>query len=632
MPTRIEIRLTFDGPFNVGAGALGGSLADKPLTRDARGLPMIPASSFKGRLRHEVERLAPILCPNDPPPCAAPVPDAMCQGDQEPCPVCRLFGSPWHSGKLTFSNLTLVEPDFLTTEEAPLGDLRYGVGLSRQRRVAEDQLLYTTEVLLPGTPITLSTLNGTISGDLTKEELALVRTALDNLFAIGGGKTKGLGWFELKMSVSEEPAPTFTAPAEVRDRDEWLEVVIQLDSPLLLGTDASEAFYITTRTYIPGSVLRGSLARQMLAACSHSPKEPHTDCDFGRLFGNGAIPVFEHLYPTTALAREFSFPAPLTARSCKYHPGFQKTRRPEDRGHGVGDILIRQAVFEEMLLTQAWPLPALYKPRCPECQGDVDRFDHFLVMVQPDLYDSVSVPVRRTSRTAINRQRAVAADGQLYTLEMIEPTDHQRRPTAFRGRVRASPPQLEILASWLPRLSAIGRSQTSGLGRVKIEVKRPGEISDPLPPLQKRLEPFNQMVREEWAFYQRVAGAAPLPDDVLFFCLDLLSPATLTWRGLPVTAPPPEMLGFETGVRLQRAFTGTQMMGGWHMGANLPRRTQPTVVMGSVFLYRSEGLSLEELSERLAPFEAGGLGQERARGLGRVVFCLPFHYQPEVTL
>jgi CRISPR-associated Csx10 family RAMP protein len=627
MTTRIELSLTFDGPFNVGAGALGGSLADKPLTRDARGLPMVPASTFKGRLRHEIERLAPVLYPTDLALCASPLPETMCQGDQEPCLVCRLFGSPWHIGKLTFTDLKLTEPSFLTTEEVPTSDLRYGVGLSRQRRVAEDQLLYTTEVFLPGTPITLK---GTISGDLDREELNLVRAGLEGLFAVGGGKTKGLGWFDLAIEVFDEPDPSPATLTTVETQADWLEVIVRLESPALFGTEANEAYFVTTRTYIPGAVLRGSLARQMLTLCNHGPEGPHDDCDFGRLFSAETAPIFEHLYPTTAGAREFSFPAPLTARSCKYHPGFSAARDKQEQGHGVGDILIRQAVFERLHGEQI--LPALYQPRCPQCQGDVERFDDFIVLIRADRFDSITVPARRTSRTAINRQRAVAADGQLYTLEMIEPLDNRRRPTTFRGRVRASPPQLAVLAHWLSQLKAIGRSQSSGLGQVKVEVKRPEEISFHLPPLEERLKDFNKAVREEWGFYQRVAGVHPLPEDVFFFSLDLLSPVSLSWHGLPVTAPPPELLGFASGVYMQRAFAGYQIRGGWHMGANLPRRTQLTVTMGSVFLYRSEGYSLQELKERLSSLEQDGIGDDRARGLGRIVVCSPFHYQPEVIL
>jgi CRISPR-associated protein Csx10 len=368
----------------------------------------------------------------------------------------------------------------------------------------------------------------------------------------------------------------------------------------------------------------------MLNCCDHDPQEPHDGCDFGRLFNVEAAPIFAHLYPTTAGAREFSFPAPLTARSCKYHPGFAAARDKREQGHGVGDILIRQAVFES--LQGGHLLPALYQPRCPRCQGDVEHFDDFIVMIRAGRFDSITVPARRTSRTAINRQRAVAADGQLYTLEMIEPLDNHRRPTTFRGRVRASPTQLALLAHWLPQLKTIGRGQSSGLGQVRVEARPPQEVPSPLPSLDKRLDEFNRAVQKEWSFYQRVAEVPPLPEGVFFFSLGLSSPASLSWRGLPVTVPPPEMLGFVEGVCLQRAFADYQIKGGWHLGANLPRRTHLTIAMGSVFLYRSEGYTLQELNEQLESIEKNGLGDDRARGLGQVVVCSPFHYQPEVAL
>lgn len=632
--TKIEIRLTFDGPFNVGAGALGGALADKPMTRDARGLPVVPASTFKGRLRHEIERLAPVLHPgapqHTPQRCTAPVAEKMCQGDGEPCVVCRLFGSSWAGGKLIFSDLTLVEPAFLAQakpEELPPGDLRYGVGLSRHRRVAEDQLLYTTEVFMPGTPLTLS---GTISGDLEQDELDLLRAGLDSLFALGGGKTRGMGWFDAVVTITAEPTPPPGKPLQV-GQDRWLEVIVQPVSPTLLGTEANEAYFKTTRDYIPGSVLRGSLARYMMSACHHSPGTPHDGCELGHLFCGETEPVFEYLYPTTVEGREFAFYAPRTARSCKYHAGFASARRQDKRGHGVGDILIRQVALEHML-DEGKAMPALYKPQCPVCHADVKPYEHFVIMMQDSGYDEMRIPVRRTSRTAINRQRAVAADGQLYTLEMIEPLDDYQCLTAFRGRVRATPEQVALLEKWLPRLPAIGRKQSSGFGQVKIDVLHPQAVRDPLPPLLKRLQDFNASLRQEWEFYQRTAGVEPLPDGVFFFCLDLLSPASLYWWGVPVTSPPPGMLGFESGLHLERAFADYETLGGWHMGARMPRRTQLAAAMGSVFVYRSEGYSLQELAERLALLETNGIGNERARGFGRVLVCLPFHYQPEVIL
>jgi CRISPR/Cas system CSM-associated protein Csm3 (group 7 of RAMP superfamily) len=47
-----------DTALCVGAGGSSGSLADKPIVRNAKGQLLIPASQLKGRLRHECEKLA----------------------------------------------------------------------------------------------------------------------------------------------------------------------------------------------------------------------------------------------------------------------------------------------------------------------------------------------------------------------------------------------------------------------------------------------------------------------------------------------------------------------------------------------------------------------------------------------
>ncbi len=188
MRIRLELQVELDTPFNVGSGAMGGSVADKPLLRDFQELPMVPASSLKGRLRHECERLARALGQEC---CHPPDPDKMCQGQwpDEFCPICRLFGSPWHISPLFFSDLKV--PGTGGTPP-PRSALRYGVALSRHRRVAEEKLLYTTEIFGP------VTLAGTIEGKVSEEGLALLLAGLDFLFALGGGKSGGLGWCRLE--------------------------------------------------------------------------------------------------------------------------------------------------------------------------------------------------------------------------------------------------------------------------------------------------------------------------------------------------------------------------------------------------------------------------------------------------
>jgi len=220
MRFRVELRVHFDGAFNVGSGAMGGSLAQRPMLTDWRGLPMVPASSFKGRLRHTCKQLAQAMGQET---CGDPVAEAMCQPgeDEKPCPLCRLFGSPWLESPLTFTDLTLVEPAFLAEARVlPRTNLRYGVGLSRHRRVAQDQLLYTTEVFLPGGTVTLK---GEISGQADEKDLGLLVAGLENLLTLGSGKTSGMGWCDLEFDlyrIEDDGSETLLLVDDLRRR--WL--------------------------------------------------------------------------------------------------------------------------------------------------------------------------------------------------------------------------------------------------------------------------------------------------------------------------------------------------------------------------------------------------------------------------
>ena len=216
MQVRIELKVDFEGAFNVGSGAMGGSLAQRPLLTDWRGLPMVPGSSFKGRLRHLCKRLAEGLGLET---CEAPRPEAMCPNGPHPgafCPVCRLFGSSGLPSPLSFSDLVLIAPDFLTRGTPPPTSLRYGVGISRRRRVAADQLLYNTEVFLPGGAITLG---GQIEGRVDAGDLWLLVVGLENLITLGGGKTAGLGWCDLRfrlLEITDDGETQALSPDEVK--------------------------------------------------------------------------------------------------------------------------------------------------------------------------------------------------------------------------------------------------------------------------------------------------------------------------------------------------------------------------------------------------------------------------------
>jgi len=206
MKVDIGLKAVFDTSFNIGTGMLAESFADKPLAKDANRRPMIPGSTLKGKVRHECERIIRALIipwPEDW-KCEAPDPKEMCKG-LNICPICRIFGSPWHPSCIIFDNLTLeiiekASPrNWKQLHSLRATDLRAGVGINRERGVAEDDLLYSTETFSPHPVLVYQ---GHIIGSLKeRKEVALLLAGLRSVPAIGSSRSRGLGWWHLEISV-----------------------------------------------------------------------------------------------------------------------------------------------------------------------------------------------------------------------------------------------------------------------------------------------------------------------------------------------------------------------------------------------------------------------------------------------
>lgn len=235
----LTLTAIIDSALCVGAGGSSGSLADKPILKNADGRLVIPASQLKGRLRHECEKLASAL---HWPVCEAPTAQYMCPQrannanaadfdippyrlkapigqthlseqyeSQTHCLICQIFGNPTLPARLLFSDLICQ-----VTEDKIPEVLRPGVSINRRRRTAEEQRLYFLETspANAGLPFkgTLTLLpawrlaDGSLPAPFAK---ALILTGLKHIFALGGSKSAGLGWLhwkdlEQQMSVPEE--------------------------------------------------------------------------------------------------------------------------------------------------------------------------------------------------------------------------------------------------------------------------------------------------------------------------------------------------------------------------------------------------------------------------------------------
>ncbi|MEW6448250.1 MAG: RAMP superfamily CRISPR-associated protein [Bacillota bacterium] len=191
----VTYRLKFITPVHVGTGTGGGGFLDKYVYRQG-GAPVIPGSTVKGRLRAAVATLAQA---------GVYGPAEVCRGSDDcTCLACLIFGrADWARGSLYFEDARSVGGDI----KRWVG-VRAGISMDRYRRVARDGALYTVETV-GGEDIVFE---GRITGFVPEEKRAAVITALKDAFAfnyaLGFGKSRGLGWFRAKVLEEAEECGT----------------------------------------------------------------------------------------------------------------------------------------------------------------------------------------------------------------------------------------------------------------------------------------------------------------------------------------------------------------------------------------------------------------------------------------
>lgn len=194
---RLSVEVELASPLHIGSETRQNSDAARPLMKDKHGLPYIPATSIKGRLRHEVEKL---LQATGSTVCAAPTPQLMCQpvDGVSFCPVCQLFGAPWRESPLRFSELVLQ-----TKGDARPANTqsRFGIRVGRVRRVVQDKFLFGTELYEPGIPWRF-TGHIVYSGN-NLSDLAPLLLAAKAVTSMGSSRSRGLGWCSVTI-VPEE--------------------------------------------------------------------------------------------------------------------------------------------------------------------------------------------------------------------------------------------------------------------------------------------------------------------------------------------------------------------------------------------------------------------------------------------
>ncbi len=391
----------------------------------------------------------------------------------------------------------------------------------------------------------------------------------------------------------------------------WLELTPT--EPLRVGEIKPTGQYLSTRSYVPGSVLRGALAEWFIAQGRDAQIVPVVQ----RVrFGN--------FFPTVS-AGVLSLPFPMTALECKLKGGFRKVprERRKDAGHGIRDSLLIALAYAELeRLGARFPVPMLL--RCSHadggtpCGGRMERVSGFYARLEEG-WVKVNPSRGIQTKVALSRYRRAAQEGMLYHVLGLRP-----HGLSFVGRIWAE--DAAVIEELKEAASAIGIGAltTRGFGSARIS-----EVEPVLPSLKERLQTFNERLREVWRsladLARQVGAEVPAEPQGLYFSVDLLVPALLRDRyGLPTLRLELEL----GGELLEPVWWATQptFVGGWSTAWGLPKPTGLGAAQGSTYVFRTER-SVEELVPLLESLEAQGVGERTDEGLGEIIVCHPFHME-----
>ena len=401
-----------------------------------------------------------------------------------------------------------------------------------------------------------------------------------------------------------------------------IQLTIKALSPLAIGRQKPGGSISEAQDYIPGSVIRGAVAGQMLRQSNAAPEQPGGD--FQTLFMDEGSAIFTNAYPTSK-NKQGILPVqvlPATAVSSKTAPGFKADKA--DNG-GVFDTLIDRFCAESF--------SHLYDPSCPKDGGRVEPYSGFYSKAGQQ-YRSHSVETRLLTRVGINRRRSTAQEQVLYSIEAISEKkrgkDNKKNwePSLFSSSIYLENAELaELLKQYLnSKHLRLGGSVSRGLGKVEIQA----EVQDYQANTGSRIDAFNTALRKRWQKWDSIFGSPqnPIPQGHQFFTLDLQSDAILTEQWRRTTVISSAMLWAMAGIvdadlQLHATYSSYDYRSGWNTAWGLMKDVDLVTNRGAVYLFSTP--KLETWKPTLELIEHRGVGDRTQEGFGQVQVCSNFH-------
>jgi CRISPR-associated protein Csx10 len=402
-----------------------------------------------------------------------------------------------------------------------------------------------------------------------------------------------------------------------------IQLKIEALSPLAIGRQKPGGSVSEAESYIPGSVIRGAIASQILQTSSQQgTNQPETGDDFHTLFLSDSPAIFQNAYPATAKVGDEVrvlpgevWVLPATAVSSKTNSGFKSNPKK----HGVFDTLI------DRFCAEGYNHP--YDPNCPVDGGRVEPYSGFYSRVDKHYYQP-SISTRLLTRVGINRRRATAEEQVLYSIEVLNEFEGSKSTNAtYRGRILVEGEQLAIALSDFinSHTFRLGGSASRGLGKVQITTTLSTEKADITP----RITQFNQELQKRWQIWH-IFGEPhqDLLQERTYFTLDLQSDAILTDSWQRTTVISPTMLQQfasvdDSSLELHVAYSSYDYRSGWNIAWGLMKDVELITNKGAVYLFSTT--QPEPWVKALEQMEMRGVGDRTSEGFGQIQVCNAFH-------
>ena len=416
-----------------------------------------------------------------------------------------------------------------------------------------------------------------------------------------------------------------------------VDLVITAESPLALGRRRPGGSISEVETYIPGSVLRGAIASQILQQANQSGEQAQSG-DFQTLFLGSNAAIFRNAYPAIAqvetdqwsIVNDAVRVLPATAVSSKTNPGFQSSGQG-----GVFDTLIDSFCKEQFRQP--------YEFTDPSATGEggnsqVEPYSAFYSITN-QRYCKHEVSSRFLTRVGINRRRATAEEQVLYSVAVLNESfaecpkaarhEQQRwRNVVYRSAVLIK--DADLASAFIdfinrePQSFRIGGSTSRGLGKVKLKASAGSAPNS----LEARVERFNQALKKRISLWS-IFGQHDADLSRTYFTIDLQADAILNENWQRTTVISAEMLQQFTGIaelpKLHSAYSSYDYRSGWNAAWGLMKDVELVTNRSGVYLF-SIADERQSWIEALKVLEETGVGDRTVEGFGQVRICDEFHW------